>query len=43
MLILFETWCTQISGMGYRDRGSDFGHVEFELSLAKEVVEILSR
>ena len=30
-------------GMGYRDHGSDFGHTEFELSLMKEVVEVLSR
>lgn len=41
--VLFKTWCIQRSGMGYREHGSGVGDTECELSLTKQVVEMLSR
>lgn len=35
VLLLFETWYTQRSEMGYREHKSDFEETEFELFLTK--------
>lgn len=43
VLPLFKVRYIERSGMGNRDHVLDFGHIESELSLIQEYVQMLSR